>query len=226
MWAEVILVIGAYLFGSLPTLQAIGRIRGINLSQEGDLHSGVWLKIGRVEGAIGILIDLVKGALPVILGLSLGFSLLAVTISGLMAVVGQMWPIFQKFDGEKGNSTGLAMVAALAHQPLLIALIPIAIGAGIRTVPRLLDSTQSLGERFRFGGPPSRSLPLGMLIGFGVLPLSAWWLQMPEVITLAYLALFLLIVIRRLMAGLGKELKTATGLKGILIYRFLYDRGE
>ena len=100
------------------------------------------------------------------MGKSLGFDLLVVTLAGVAVVSGQMWPIFAHFDGEKGNSTGLAMAGTLAPNPLCIALVPIVIGVTIRTVPRLLDGRQSLDERLKLGGPPSRSLPLGMAIGF------------------------------------------------------------
>jgi hypothetical protein len=42
---------------------------------------------------------------------------------------------------------------------------------------------------------------------------------------LAYLVLLLSIVIKRLTADLQADLKTATGIKSVLINRFLYDRG-
>jgi len=135
-----------------------------------------------------------------------------------------MWPIFSRFDGERGNSTGLAMAAALAPKPLLIALVPIAIGAAIKTVPRLLDASQSLNERLKLGGPPSRSLPLGMAMGFFLLPIASWWLEEPLVITSGYFALFILIMVRRLTAGLRGDLEVNTNVKGLLVNRLLYDR--
>ncbi len=55
------------------------------------------------------------------------------------------------------------MAVALAPQSLLIALVSMAIGAAIRTVPRPLDASQSLNDQPKFGDPPSRSLPLGDL---------------------------------------------------------------
>jgi len=40
MWADVALILGAYLLGSLPYLSALGKARGIAL--EGDLHISLW----------------------------------------------------------------------------------------------------------------------------------------------------------------------------------------
>ncbi len=222
MWSDIVLILGAYLLGSAPHLSALGKLRGINL--DGDLHINLWRRGGRLVGTIGILTEFVKGVIPVLVGKSLGFDLLTVTLAGLAVVIGQMWPIFSRFDGEKGNSIGLAMVAALAYKPLLVAIVPIVIGAVIRTVPRLLNKKQSLDERLRFGGPPSLSLPLGMAIGFFVLPIASWWLGEPPEIIAGYSALFILIMVRRMTASLSSDLGEKADIKSILINRFLYDR--
>ncbi len=222
MWADGALILGAYLLGSLPHLYALGKLRGIDL--EGDSHISLWRKGGRFVGLIGILGEFAKGVIPVLVGRILGFDLFIVVLAGLAVVSGQMWSIFSRFDGERGNSVGLAMAGTLAAKPLFIALVPIVIGVAIRTVPRMRDSSHSMNERLKFGGPPSRSLPLGMAIGFLVLPIISWGLGEPPVITLGYLVLFLLIMLRRLTVGLRDDLKANTGVRGILINRLLYDR--
>jgi len=222
VWINIALVVGSYLLGSLPHLYIIGKLRGIDL--EGDLHMGLWQRAGRLLGAVGILGDLAKGVIPIWVGISLGFELLPIVLAGLAVVIGQMWPVFLGFDGEKGNSTGMAMVATLTPRAIPFILVPILIGAAIRTVPRLLDSAQSVNERLRFGGPPSQSLPLGMAIAFFLLPLISWWLGGPVEITLGYLMLFLLIIVRRLTAGINKDLAPGANVRRILINRFLLDR--
>ena len=222
MWADGALILGAYLLGSLPHLSILSKLRGINL--EGDSHLSLWRKGGRLVGTIGILGEFAKGVIPVLAGKSLGFEPIVIVLAGLAVVSGQMWSVFSRFDGEKGNSVGIAMAGALAPKVLFIALVPIIIGVAVRTMPRLLDSHQSLNERLKFGGPPSRSLPLGMAIGFLTLPIVSWWLGEPLVITSGYLVLFVLIMGRRLTAGLRGDLKVNTGIKSILINRFLYDR--
>lgn len=224
MWGDIALILGAYLLGSLPYLSALGKARGIAL--EGDGHISLWQKGGQLIGLIGLLGEFIRGAIPILVGKSLGFNLFIITLAGLAVVSGQMWPLFSRFDGEKGNSTGLAVAAALAPKPLLIALVPIAIGAAIRTAPRLLDAGESLNERLKLGGPPSRSLPLGIAIGFFLLPIASWRLKEPLVITSGYFALFVLIMVRRLTAGLRGDLELNTDVKGIVANRLLYDRSR
>ena len=223
MWASIALIVGSYLLGAAPHLAALGKLRGLNL--EGDLHISLWRTGGRLVGTVGLLGEFAKGVIPILVGGALGFDLPAIVLAGLAAVIGQMWPVFSRFDGEKGNSIGLAMAGALAPMSLFIALIPIVIGAAIRTLPRLMDARQSLDTRLKFGGPPSRSLPLGMAVGFLVLPVASWWLGKPQAIISGYWTLFTLIMVRRLTAGLRRDLKTDTKVKGILINRLLYDRG-
>jgi hypothetical protein len=117
------------------------------------------------------------------------------------------------------------MAAALDFVPLLPALVPIVVGASVRTIPRLRDSSQPVSDRLRFGGPPSRSLPLGMLGGFATLPLASWLMGRPLEVTIAFLAVLLMVVMRRITAGLRKELKSDGNKKAIVLHRLLYDRG-
>jgi glycerol-3-phosphate acyltransferase PlsY len=222
VWADVALILGAYLLGSSPHLSALGKLRGVDL--EGDFHMSLWHRTGRLIGTIGILLEFVKGVIPVLVGRGLGFDVSIIVLAGLAVVCGQMWPVFSRFDGEKGNSIGLAMAAALAFKPLLIAVVPVIIGIAVRTVPRLLDASQSLNERLKFGGPPSRSLPLAMAIGFALLPVASWWLDEPPVVTAGFIVLFILIIVRRLTAGLRSDLAVAGNIGHILLNRFLYDR--
>lgn len=222
--AELALIFGAYFLGVLPIVYVIGRLRGVDLRGEDDLHFGLWHRVGRPEGTIGIMADMAKGVIPVLAANNLGFGAVVASLAGLAAVSGQMWPIFFRFSGERGNSTGLAMAGTLVPRCLPIVLIPVVIGAAVRTIPRMLDFTQSISERLRFGGSPSKSLPLGMIIGFAILPVSAWWLYQNLELTLACLTLLVLIVMRRLTVGLRTDLRQAVSRRSILINRLLFDR--
>jgi len=222
MWADVALILGAYLLGSLPHLSALAKLRGIEL--DGDYHISLWERAGPLLWFTGTLGEFAKGAIPVLIAKGLSFSLPMVALAGLAAVSGQMWPIFSRFDGEKGNSVGLAMAAALVPKAVLIALIPIVIAVILRVGPRLLSARRSTNHRSAIGGAPSRVLPLGMATGFFVLPLACWWLGKPLEISLGCAALFILIMLRRLTAGIRSDLAESTDIKAIIIRRLLYDR--
>jgi hypothetical protein len=57
-----------------------------------------------------------------------------------------------------------------------------------------------------------------------VAPLASWCSGQPLGITLSLLALFVVIVVRRLTAGLRTDLEGASSLRRVLINRLLLDR--
>ena len=226
MIAEVALILGAYLLGSLPVLYWIGRMRGFDLRKEYDMHLSLWRKVGYKEGLAGILWDLFKGSIPPLIAWGLDMSPLVVGISGLAVVAGQMWPVFLAFqNGEKGNSTGIGASFAIAPITMCFAVIPIATAAFIRALPALLEKTTKDTDRFKFSGV-SDSMPLGMLIGFGILPMIAWMRGEDTAIVWVFVVLFGMIVFRRLTADITEEMKCGlkTNLASVLLNRFLFDR--
>jgi glycerol-3-phosphate acyltransferase PlsY len=228
--ANILLLIGAYLIGSVPYILLLSRVKGVDLSLEEDLHIALYRKVGRLEGLSGILVDGFKGIIPVLIGFFLNFNLLIVAFSGIVALCGQMWPVFQRFNGGKGNTAGVGVAIALcfaygAYLAFIVCASIMLIGFFIRTIPRVTKRGQTLRDRLSFEGPASNSLPLGMIIGFASLPLVSWFTQQPFELTMAFLSMFLLIIIRRLTAGLIADLKEPrTGVGSILVYRLLYDR--
>jgi glycerol-3-phosphate acyltransferase PlsY len=221
MLPGIALIAGGYLIGSLPHLILLARFRRVSL--DGDYHQTLWNKGGKTLAVIGIIGEFSKGVIPVLVGIALDFEIIYIAIAGVAAVVGQMWPVFNRFDGEKGNSIALAMVFALVWQPALIGLVPLIISLVFRTAPRLFGKA---GDRQPVvGGNYSKSLPVGMFLCFLVLPLAAWWLDEPPEITWSLGALFILmIIVRRLTAGLIADLKSSDKISGILINRLLFDR--
>jgi glycerol-3-phosphate acyltransferase PlsY len=234
--ADIALVIGAYLFGSFPYMVLLARALGIKLRPEDDLHQTLWNKAGRLWGLSGIIIDVLKGVIPIVVGFSCHLDLPAVAASGVAAVAGQMWPVFRKFDGERGNTTAIGFIIALtsyltatisplAYLVFIIYAIPVLIGALFKLVPSLADKGKTLNQRLMLQGPASNGMPLGMLTGFALAPIASACLMQPPEMTWALLATFVIIIVRRLTAGLSYDLKNPkTSVRAILLNRFLYDR--
>ena len=109
---------------------------------------------------------------------------------------------------------------------MLYTLIPITTGFLIRTIPRFRQPDQSLADRFRFGGPPSNSLPVGMAVGFAVLPIAAWGLGYEWQIVVAFAGVFGLIMLRRATADLRQDWGKTSDHKTLLLKRVLYDRSD
>lgn len=220
MWADVVLILGSYIFGSVPHLSLLAKLRHVEL--DGDFHQNLWSRAGKIAGVLGILGEFIKGILPILIGRAFDFGPAVIAIAGLAAVCGQMWPVFSKFDGEKGNSIALAMVMVLVTKSGLVAIIPVIIALLIRTIPRLV--AKSSGDKPIVGGAPSISLPLGMAICFLLLPIITWYFGEPVEVVWCCVVLYILLMIRRLTAGLRHDLMASGDVKRILINRLLFDR--
>ena len=119
----VLMLILAYLLGSIPTAIIAARLRkGIDIRKEGSGNAGA-TNAARVLGLrVGIavaLIDLAKGLLAVLLVARIapvadGGS---PALCGIAAVTGHVFPVFAGFRGGKGVAT--AAGAAIAVFPLL-----------------------------------------------------------------------------------------------------------
>jgi len=224
MWADVGLVVGAYLYGSIPFVWWMAKLKGVDLRRDslGSVSTtSLYHSSGLPLAILGGLGDLSKGILPVVIGYYvLDFRLAIVCLAGFVAILGQNWPIFLKFCGGRGASVSLGVAFTLALVPTFIALIPFLGGMVWRT---------SHGKRQQIEGTPSRIVPLGMLASFAILPLIAWLWGEPQAIILTFVGILLLVVIRRLTADLGRELREkpeGVSLPEMLLNRFLYDRSE
>lgn len=220
MGASVALIIGAYLLGSVPHLTWLAHLRGSTL--DGDYHSELYYRAGPVFGVLGIVGEFAKGMTPVIIGRCLDFEPWVIVLSGVAAVCGQMWSVFTRFDGEKGNSIAIGMSFALVPVAISLSLIWVIIALIVRMGPRL--RARGSGERI-IGGEYSRSLPLGMFACFLTLPIVTWALGEPMAYVWGLAGLFvLMIVVRRLTAGLRRDLRESRDIRGIVLRRLFYDR--
>ena len=220
----ILFIIASYLLGSLPHLALLARMSG--LGTDGDLHLKLWQQRGRFLGLIGILGDIAKGAIVILAGKLLEMELVILAFGGLAVIIGQMWPIFSPLNGEKGNSTGIGVIATLTPRSFLFCIIPMVMGLLIKVFSYLAKSRQPLNEKLKFRSPPSLSLPVGMLTGFMVLPIISYLLGNPDIISWIYLAFFILIAIRRATSNDYYDSKENTLSVKIIINRILFDRSK
>ena len=116
----------AYLFGAIPFALIIGKLHGVDIRTVGSGNVGatnVTRAVGPVQGKICFVLDLLKGAIPVLAAQVLlpGMPGMAIA-AGAVAILGHMFPVYLKFKGGKGVSTGAGAALALAPLPLLCAL--------------------------------------------------------------------------------------------------------
>jgi glycerol-3-phosphate acyltransferase PlsY len=128
----LMLIIGGYLFGSIPTGYLAGKwIKGIDLRQYGSgtvsgsmvyEHISIWAVI-----PVG-LFDIFKGALPTWLGIELGGGMVVAVLAGLAAVIGHNWPVYLNFTGGRGLSPFMGMLLVVFPWGVLWVLGALAIG--------------------------------------------------------------------------------------------------
>lgn len=224
MLTNLIAIIASYFIGALPHLYVLCKLRRITTT--GDLHINLWQGAGPLWGLAAILIDVLKGAAAILLGRLLGLDLAIITACGLAAVAGQMWPVFARFDGEKGNTTGLGMALALAFTATLVALVPALLGLLSKLVRLLKIKNQPLGRRFKSGAGPSDALPVGVALTLLILPVAAYLLGEPAEVVFGFVVLLVIIMLRRLTQGLSEDIKNRRDLKSVVLNRLLYDRSR
>ena len=231
LYFYILLILASYFLGAVPFMILIGRMRGVDLTKEPDLHHALWYNVGRPWGILGFALDILKGIVPVLAGFLLGFPLMVNALAGLAALCGQMWPVFRRFDGERGNtvSVGINFTLSFAYGVPLIFFIALAValaGFLVRTALRWKSSGSNLDERLRLGGSPSLVFPLAVIIGFASCPVSSALLGRPLEMTLAFTGVVALILIRRLTAGLPADLRGSSHPWSVVINRLLFDRSE
>ena len=127
---EVVLIAAAYLAGSLPFGYWLVRIfRSADIRTLGSKNTGmtnVWRNFGWRFGVATLVLDVVKGALPVLAALHWSGPLTA-SIAGIVAMLGHGYPVLLGFGGGKGVATGGGAALALFPAGVGIAVLAWAI---------------------------------------------------------------------------------------------------
>ncbi|MBI2829806.1 MAG: glycerol-3-phosphate acyltransferase [Chloroflexi bacterium] len=208
----ILLLIGAYILGSVPAAQIAAKLyKGIDLRKFGTGNVGL-SNLARATSkwvAIPVLIfDLGKGMVAVYLASRLvGIGPYQQVATGLASIVGHNWTVFLNFSGGRGVLTSLGVAFVLEPR---LAVIAAAIALGFT----LFHETA-----------------LGVLIATAALPVISLLISSPLTVdakiavTLGFLAIFLLIVLRRVTAPLSPVAATMKiRRRELLLNRFLFDR--
>jgi len=121
MIMPILLLIFAYLLGSVPFGLLIARAHGIDLRTVGSGNIGatnVSRALGTKWAYVCFLLDVLKGLLPMLLARRLGIigdqpgtqELFLWLLVGCAAICGHIFPLYLKFKGGKGVATSLGVV--------------------------------------------------------------------------------------------------------------------
>jgi len=165
--AATLLVVAAYLLGSIPTGLLIGKRMGVDVRTQGSGNIGatnVARTVGRKVGVLVLFLDALKGALPVALlagldlesRIDLGAPLdgYLVTAVGLAPIVGHCFPVWLGFRGGKGVATALGVF-------LVVDPLALAVGAALFAALYAAFRIVSIGSMAASIAIPIASLLLG-----------------------------------------------------------------
>lgn len=170
-----LLLLGAYLLGSVPFAQVLARINGVDLREVGSGNVGAGnlsREVGMGWGAVAAVLDGLKGFFPVWIARKFGLGLGAAGIAGLAAVLGHNWSIWLRGRSGRGLATSAGVLLGL--DPVLLVWT-----AG----------WSAAGWKIGSG--------LGGFLGWGLLPIVAVALGRPATESLVLLLLTVVLMARR-----------------------------
>lgn len=124
----------AYILGSIPTAVWIGKKKyNIDIREHGSKNAGAtntFRVLGKKAGTLVLFIDIIKGLVAVLLPFILGYAtwksdeLIEIQlVSGIMAVIGHILPVFANFKGGKGVATSLGIIIGIHPLAAAICLV-------------------------------------------------------------------------------------------------------
>jgi acyl phosphate:glycerol-3-phosphate acyltransferase len=190
---EILLLLSAYLLGSIPTGLLLGKALGVNIRETGSGNIGatnVYRTMGRKVGILTLLGDCLKGVIPVLVAKWLDLPDVWIAAVGLAAFLGHVYTIFLGFKGGKGVATALGVFLATSPLSVLIAI-------GVFSL--VLYSW--------------RYVSLASITAAVVIPILVWLIELkPELIVMSFLIAAIVIFrhrenIARLRAGTENRFK-------------------
>ncbi|PLX76522.1 MAG: glycerol-3-phosphate acyltransferase [Azoarcus sp.] len=117
MMSVLLLLVAAYLLGSIPFALVSSRLFGLqdprsygsgNPGATNVLRSG-----NKAAAAVTLIGDCVKGWVAVSIALKLGFTAPEAALAGFAAFLGHVFTVFLRFNGGKGVATALGVLAGI-----------------------------------------------------------------------------------------------------------------
>ena len=181
-----------YVLGSIPTGLVLGYLwLRTDIRESGSGKTGmtnVLRTAGPIPAVLGLVVDVAKGAAPVLIGRFLFDDYGVAMAGGGAAVLGHCWPVFAGFRGGRGVATALGTLLGVI--PLLALAI---LGAGVIA----LAITRIASVMSLTGGIAAVAITGGLALAGELEPVIAWY----TLAAIAFLYYMHLPNIRRLIAG-------------------------
>jgi acyl phosphate:glycerol-3-phosphate acyltransferase len=152
------LILAAFLGGAIPFGVLIARRRGVDIRAHGSGNIGatnVSRVLGARDGAVVLVLDALKGALPTAAALAAGASPRLVALTGFAAILGHCFSPFLRGRGGKGVATALGVFAVIAPALVGVAAAVFVVVLAATRVPALGSLAGSL------------AISIGLVLGGG-----------------------------------------------------------
>jgi glycerol-3-phosphate acyltransferase PlsY len=165
----VVMVILAYLLGSVPTGYLIGLLAGVDVRYAGSGNIGatnVARVVGKRQGTLTLVADATKGLIPVLVASQLGMDLTTTALAGAAAFLGHLYPVFLKFRGGKGVATALGVLLAMAPAATLVLMVVFAVvmlSSRIVSLSSIVTAAAAPVVLWLFSSAPAAILMAGFL---------------------------------------------------------------
>jgi glycerol-3-phosphate acyltransferase PlsY len=199
-YSPVLWCLGAFLCGSIPFGLLLVKLSGkgdVRAHGSGNIGATNVSRVGgKALGVVTLLLDILKGFLPVFVAKKLGVSSDLLALMALAAVLGHVFTPWLKFQGGKGVATALGVILATQAQWILLPL-------GSFVFVLWLTRHVSLGSILAAAMVPAQLLLLSWVPGAAAVSFTA---------ILPWLALVVLVIwkhrenIRRLQEGTESKL--------------------
>lgn len=206
----ILLLVGGYLMGAIPAAYLAARwSRRIDIRQygSGNVGGANLVKVGaRWVAVMVVLFDIGKAMPAVWVAHLVGLDLTQQIAVGIAGVIGHNWPVYLRFSGGRGISTimGVALIT-----PLVNGYIP---WSFIAFMAIMILNVLTI-----------RNIPVGIGIAVALLPIVSWAAGEPLEFILGFVAMFIIMIIRRLTPPRAPA--SASVPRGeLLLNRFLFDR--
>ncbi len=137
-----------YLLGSIPTGLWLGRWRGgVDIRASGSGRTGAtntFRSLGVRWSVFVLLLDGLKGAVPILIVMAVWDSPTGDVLAGLAAIVGHQFPLYAGFQGGRGAATAMGASLAIVPMGVVFALataLPVLAASRVMSLSVLLGAT-------------------------------------------------------------------------------------
>lgn len=207
----IIGIIAGYLLGAFPTGWVAARlVRGVDLRRYGSGGIGLsntWHAVHSLWVVVPVALGDIVKLMPAVWWASwVGLDLSWQIVIGFCGIIGHNWPVYLGFQGGRGMLTtvGFAFIV-----PVVNGMVPWPLIGGVTVLFIVLAIT--------------RNAAIAVFLAIATPQLMSLALADPLPLVLGYVAIFLMMIFRRLVQPRSQ---LAAGLKWrqILFYRFFLDR--